>query len=161
MWEGVSEKGGEVGEEHVRRANEKVLSKAKREELKEGDLVVKMFMRKRSGLATRYEGHYQVKAFDKDQGGYNLEDMEGKLLKDPVPIKQLKWVNAVIEEHEVVYEIEKVVSHWGKGALAVYEVKWKGVEKTTWEPVKYFKESLDFLRVYWKEFKRRKGRPSG
>ena len=53
VWEVVSEKGGEVGEEHVRQANEKVSSKVKREELKEGDLVVKMFMRKRSGLSDK------------------------------------------------------------------------------------------------------------
>lgn len=146
----VSEKGLEVGMDVARRANKRGRSKAKREVLKEGDLVVRAFMRKRSKFAEKYEGPFRIKEFNSDLGGYKLEDMDGKLVKNWVPIEHLKVVDEAFKEAEVSYEIEEVVSHQGRGEKILYEVKWKGLDKTTWEPVRYFKESsLDPLKVYW------------
>ena len=102
-------------------------------------------------MGERWEGPYLVKEFDSKRGGYKLEEVDGRLLKDYVPIEHLKLVEKYFgKRDEMEYEVEKVVNHRGKGRDVEFEVKWKGSKETTWEGVDQFTSSIGSLEEYWK-----------
>ena len=48
------------------------------------------------------------------RGGYSLQEMDGRLLKDLSPIEHLKVVEKALDK-EQAYEVEKIVGHRGGG----------------------------------------------
>ena len=111
VWGVITEKAEERGGDITREGNKRGRSKTKREILEVGDLVVKKCMSQRLKFAKCFEGPFEVKEFVGGQKGYQLEDMEGKLLKGCYLIEHLKLVDKAFADNEVKYEIEEVVSH--------------------------------------------------
>ena len=83
-------------------------------------------------MGERWEGPYKVKGFDEKRGGYSLQELDGRLLKDLSPIEHLKVVEKALDK-EQAYEVEKIVGHRGGVNDREYQIKWKGYDELSWE----------------------------
>ena len=81
-------------------------------------------------MGERWEGPYKVKGFDEERGGYSLQEMDGRLLKDLSPIKHLKVVEKALDK-EQAYEVERIVGHRGGVNDREYQIKWKNESGVT------------------------------
>ena len=80
IWSIISEKGKEVGEAHANWGNARERSKTWVEGFKEGDLVLKKILNRRSKMGERWEGLFEVLGRDGEQGGYRLKEMDGRFV---------------------------------------------------------------------------------
>jgi hypothetical protein len=51
------------------------------------------------------------------------------------------------EEMEDTYEVEKILTHKGKGKNRKYLVKWKGYKKQTWQTIEDF-DTVECIEEY-------------
>ena len=114
LWEILAKEGGEKGDRDCEATNNKKSGSRTCQTLKVGDWVVQEVQKRNSKLGERWEGPYKVKGFDEERGGYSLQEMDGRLLKDLSPIKHLKVVEKALDK-EQAYEVEKIVGHRGGG----------------------------------------------
>ena len=112
LWEILAKEGGEKGDRDCEATNNKKSGSRTHQTLKVGDWVVREVQKRNSKLGERWEGPYKVKGFDEERGGYSLQEMDGRLLKDLSPIKHLKVVEKALDK-EQAYEVEKIVGHRG------------------------------------------------
>ena len=149
VWSAISAKSAKVGQANVDRSNKKGGGKYKRESLNVGDMVVKAIQKKRGKMGERWEGPFVVKEFNDKLGGYKIQTMDGKLLKDYFPIRFLKLVEKAIEESdEPEYDVEKILSHRGNSGNREYKIQWEGYKRATWEPERNIIAS-DCVKDYW------------
>ena len=93
--------------------------------------------------------------FDEERGGYSLQEMDGRLLKDLSPIKHLKVVEKALDK-EQAYEVEKIVGHRGGVNDREYQIKWKGYDELSWERREMFNE-VKIIEDYWSKLKKQGG----
>ena len=96
VWDVISKKGTEKGAKQCDRANEKARARNKKEELKVGDVVMKIRQKRTSKMAERWEGPFVI--FEKSKRGYRLREDEGKMLKNFFPIEHLKLIEQVLKD---------------------------------------------------------------
>ena len=60
---------------------------------------------------------------------------------------------------EIRYEVEKLLSHRGKGAALEYHVKWAKWRETTWEPAENLVGATEALQAYHEGRKKPKKKP--
>ena len=106
-------------------------------------------------MGERWEGPYEVKGFDEERGGYSLQELDGRLLKDLSPIKHLKVVEKALDK-EQAYEVEKIVGHRGGVNDREYQIKWKGYDELSWEWREMFNE-VKIIEDYWSKLKKQGG----
>ena len=113
VWEAISLKGKNYGTEVCDKKNEVGLKSRKRRLLKVNDLVMRV-IGCRNKLGERWEGPFVVIEYDKKVGGYKLQEKDGKVLKNFVPIKKLKLIEEFEDdEDQEEYEILEVLNHQG------------------------------------------------
>ena len=147
VWEAISFKSKEVGEGICDRFNAKKGAKNKREELKVGNYVMKIRHVRTTKFAERWEGPYQI--IEKGKDGYRLKEVDGRILLGFFPVEHLKVIEELFaEEDEVLYEVEEILDHKGETGDRLYQVKWRGFAKTTWEEQANFR-TTDCILDYW------------
>ena len=122
LWEILAKEGGEKGDRDCEATNNKKSGSRTCQTLKVGDWVVQEVQKRNSKLGERWEGPYEVKGFDEERGGYSLQEMDGRLLKDLSPIEHLKVVEKALDK-EQAYEVEKIVGHRGGVNDREYQIK--------------------------------------
>ena len=105
-----------------------------------------------------WQGPYEVLTFNEKQKGYQLKEMDGKVLKDLIPTDQLRRVSSALEEEPVTWEIDKILNHRGGVGERVYQVKWKGGFNPTWEPEEMI-QTTECIQDYW-DGKKKSGKGS-
>ena len=160
VWSIILEKGKEVGEAHANWGNARERSKTWVEGFKEGDLVLKKILNRRSKMGEHWEGPFEVLGRDGEQGGYRLKEMDGRFLNFLVPADQLRRVEQVMEEEEVSWEVDKILDHSGEEGQRFYKVKWKGRYQPSWEPAEMF-DTTGCIVDYWDKLKRAGGGKGG
>ena len=155
LWEILAKEGGEKGDRDCEATNNKKSGSRTCQTLKVGDWVVREVQKRNSKLGERWEGPYEVKGFDEERGGYSLQEMDGRLLKDLSPIEHLKVVEKALDE-EQAYEVEKIVGHRGGVNDREYQIKWKGYDELSWEWREMFNE-VKIIEDYWSKLKKQGG----
>ena len=148
-------RGGEKGDRDCEATNNKKSGPRTCQTLKVGDWVVQEVQKRNSKLGERWEGPYEVKGFDEERGGYSLQELDGRLLKDLSPIEHLKVVEKALDK-EQAYEVEKIVGHRGGVNDREYQIKWKGYDKLSWEWREMFNE-VKIIEDYWSKLKKQGG----
>ena len=148
-----------MGSKHNKRGNKKQHQKNRVKVFKEGDLVLRKIINRKNKLDERWQGPYEVLTFNEKQKGYQLKEMDGKVLKDLIPTDQLRRVAQMLEEESVSWEIDKILNHRGKVGERVYQVKWKGGFNPTWEPEEMIQTTV-CIQEYWDSKKKPKGKGS-
>ena len=147
LWEILAKEGGEKGDRDCEATNNKKSGSRTCQTLKVGDWVVQEVQKRNSKLGERWEGPYEVKGFDEERGGYSLQELDGRLLKDLSPIEHLKVVEKALDK-EQAYEVEKIVGHRGGVNDREYQIKWKGYDELSWERREMFNE-VKIIEDYW------------
>ena len=80
IWKIVSKESEAIGTRHTERGNKRDKSRVKN--FKVGDLVLKKIVNRRNKMGKRWEGPFEILAFDEKQKGYCVREMEGKFLND-------------------------------------------------------------------------------
>ena len=155
LWEILAKEGGEKGDRDCEATNNKKSGSRTCQTLKVGDWVVREVQKRNSKLGERWEGPYEVKGFDEERGGYSLQEMDGRLLKDLSPIEHLKVVEKALDK-EQAYEVEKIVGHRGGVNDREYQIKWKGYDELSWERREMFNE-VKIIEDYWSKLKKQGG----
>ena len=155
LWEILAKEGGEKGDRDCEATNNKKSGSRTCQTLKVGDWVVREVQKRNSKLGERWEGPYEVKGFDEERGGYSLQELDGRLLKDLSPIKHLKVVEKALDK-EQAYEVEKIVGHRGGVNDREYQIKWKGYDELSWERREMFNE-VKIIEDYWSKLKKQGG----
>ena len=104
-------RGGEKGDRDCEATNNKKSGSRTCQTLKVGDWVVWEVQKRNSKLGERWERTLTRSRGLMRRGGYSLQEMDGRLLKDLTPIKHLKVVEKALDK-EQAYEVEKL---WGTG----------------------------------------------
>ena len=157
VWEAISLKGKNYGTEVCDKKNEVGLKSRKRRLLKVNDLVMRVIGR-RNKLGERWEGPFVVIEYDKKVGGYKLQEKDGKVLKNFVPIEKLKLIEEFEDdEDQEEYEILEVLNHRGPPSKREYFVKWAGKHEDSWLPQRKF-VTTDCISDYWAKRSKMKGK---
>ena len=157
VWEAISLKGKNYGTEVCDKKNEVGLKSRKRRLLKVNDLVMRVIGR-RNKLGERWEGPFVVIEYDKKVGGYKLQEKDGKVLKNFVPIEKLKLIEEFEDdEDQEEYEILEVLNHRGPPSKREYFMKWAGKHEDSWLPQRKF-VTTDCISDYWAKRSKMKGK---
>ena len=124
--------------------------------MKVGDIVMKKKSHRKNKMVERWEGPYEI--IEKSDDGYRLKEIDGRVLVGFFPIEYLKKIQEALEElEEVEYEVEEVLDHRGAPGDRVYQIKWKGYKKPTWEHQNNFSTTECILDYWEKRNKKKKG----
>ena len=108
-------------------------------------------------MGKRWEGPFEILAFDEKQKGYHVREMEGKFLNDLILADQLRHVAELADEESVSWEVVKILNHKGKVGDRLYLVEWKGGFKPMWEPESAI-QTTDCIQDYWDAKKKSKSK---
>ena len=134
IWKIVSKESKAIGTRHTERGNKRERNRSRVKNFKVGDLVLKKIINQRNKMGKRWEGPFEILAFNKKQKGYRVREMEGKYLNDLIPADQLCQVAELADDKSVSWEVVKILNHKGGVGDCLYLVEWKGGFKLTWEP---------------------------
>ena len=137
-----------IGTRHTERGNKRERNKSRVKNFKVGDLVLKKIVNRRNKMGKRWEGPFEILAFDEKQKGYHVREMEGKFLSDLILADQLRHMVELADEESVSWEVVKILNHKGKVGDCLYLVEWKGGFKLTWEPESAI-QTTDCIQDYW------------
>ena len=157
IWKIVSKESEAIGTRHTERGNKRQRDKSRVKNFKVGDLVLKKIVNRRNKMGKRWEGPFEILAFDEKQKGYRVREMEGKFLNDLILADQLRRVAELADEESVSWEVVKILNHKGKVGDRLYLVEWKGGFKPTWEPESAI-QTTDCIQDYWDAKKKSKSK---
>ena len=123
IWKIVSKESEAIGTRHTECGNKRQRDKSRVKNFKVGDLVLKKIVNWRNKMGKRWEGPFEILAFNEKQKGYRVREMEGKFLNDLILADQLRHVAELVDEESVSWEVVKILNHKGKVGDRLYLVE--------------------------------------
>jgi hypothetical protein len=105
-------------------------------------------VRRESKSDSPYIGPFSIISFDDASQSYAVMDSTGCILNRRVTLDMLKLVPLATNESDLEYEVERLVNHKKVKGEYSYQVKWKGFDELTWEPVGNILDD-NLVRRYW------------
>lgn len=102
----------------------------------------------------KYIGKYTIVRREVN-GPYIVKSMDGQVLHRKVPLDQMKVLfrpGAIpyMKDDEDVWIVQELINYKKEGNKDMYEVKWKGFDETTWEPLENIHDQ-NLVDVYWRK----------